>query len=157
MAFFERKKKIMREKILQDLKQAMKEQNKELLSVIRMVKGAIQLEELKVKHPLTDDEVITIISREIKTRKEAITEFEKGNRTDLIEKTQNEIVILGNYMPEQLSEEEVDNIIEETFGSVNPSSTSDMGKIMGLITPRLKGKADMSTVSKKVREKLISL
>ncbi len=147
----------MREKILQDLKQAMKEQNKELLSVIRMVKGAIQMEELKVKHPLTDEEVITIISREIKTRKESISEFEKGNRTDLIEKTQSEIKILETYMPEQLSEEEVNKIIEEVFVSVNPSSTSDMGKIMASLTPKLKGKADMSMVSKKVREKLGNL
>ena len=98
----------MREKILEDLKQAMKEQNKELLSVIRMVKGDIQMEELKVKHPLTDEEVITILSREIKTRKESIAEFEKGNRTDLIEKTQGEVNLLQTYMPEQLSEEEVE-------------------------------------------------
>lgn len=147
----------MRERILKDLKQAMKEQNKELLSVIRMVKGAIQMEELKVKHPLTDEEVITIITREIKTRKEAITEFEKGNRTDLIEKTKSEIVLLETYMPEQLSEEEVDNMIEEAFHSIHPTSTSDMGKIMGFLTPKLKGKTDMSDVSKKVREKLTNL
>ncbi|MCI9233702.1 MAG: GatB/YqeY domain-containing protein [Bacilli bacterium] len=144
----------MREKILEDLKQAMKEQDKELLSVIRMVKGAIQLEEIKVKHPLTDEEVITILSREIKTRKESISEFEKGNRTDLIEKTQSEVDILSRYMPEQLSEEEVNQIIEEVFGIVNPNVPSDMGKIMGMLTPKLKGKTDMSLVSKKVKEKL---
>lgn len=144
----------MREKILEDLKQAMKEQDKELLSVIRMVKGAMQLEEIKVKHPLTDEEVITILSREIKTRKESIAEFEKGNRNDLIEKTQSEIDILSRYMPEQLSEEEVDKIIEEVFAIVNPQVPSDMGKIMGMLTPKLKGKTDMSLVSKKVKEKL---
>lgn len=144
----------MREKILEDLKQAMKEQDKELLSVIRMVKGAIQLEEIKVKHPLTDEEVITILSREIKTRKESISEFEKGNRTDLIEKTQSEVDILSRYMPEQLSEEEVNQIIEEVFGIVKPNVPSDMGKIMGMLTPKLKGKTDMSLVSKKVKEKL---
>lgn len=147
----------MREKILEDLKQAMKEQNKELLSVIRMVKGAIQMEELKVKHPLTDEEVITILSREIKTRKESIAEFEKGNRTDLIEKTQGEVNLLQTYMPGQLSEEEVEKIVNETIKEVNPTSTSDMGKIMGSLTPKLKGKADMSLVSKKVREKLSNL
>ena len=147
----------MREKILEDLKHAMKEQNKELLSVIRMVKGAIQMEELKVKHPLTDEEVITILSREIKTRKESIAEFEKGNRTDLIEKTQGEVNLLQTYMPEQLSEEEVEKIVNETIKEVNPTSTSDMGKIMGSLTPKLKGKADMSLVSKKVREKLSNL
>lgn len=144
----------MREKILEDLKQAMKNQDKNLLTVIRMVKGAMQMEELKVKHPLTDDEVITIISREIKTRKESISEFEKGNRTDLIEKAEQEIHILEQYMPEQLSEEEIDKIIEETFQEVSPKAPSDMGKIMGLLTPKLKGKADMSSVSKKVKDKL---
>lgn len=144
----------MREKILEDLKQAMKNQDKNLLTVIRMVKGAMQMEELKVKHPLTDDEVITIISREIKTRKESISEFEKGNRTDLIEKAEQEIHILEQYMPEQLSEEEIDKIIEETFQEVSPKAPSDMGKIMGLLTPKLKGRADMSSVSKKVKDKL---
>lgn len=144
----------MREKILEDLKQAMKEQDKELLSVIRMVKGAMQLEEIKVKHPLTDEEVITILSREIKTRKESIAEFEKGNRDDLILKTKVEIEILSRYMPEQLSEAEVDAIIEEAFRTINPQAPSDMGKIMGMVTPKLKGKTDMSSVSKKVKEKL---
>ena len=147
----------MREKILEDLKQAMKEQNKELLSVIRMVKGAIQLEEIKTKKPLNDEEVITILSREIKTRKESIAEFEKGGRTDLIEQTQSEIDILAKYMPEQLSEEEVDAVINEVFAIVNPTAPSDMGKMMGILTPKLKGKTDMSLVSKKVKEKLSNI
>ena len=97
----------MKERILVDLKNAMKNQNKDLLNVVRMVKGAIQLEEIKVKHVLNDDEVITIIAREIKTRKESIKEFEKGGRTDLVEKTEKEIELLNKYMPEQLSEEEI--------------------------------------------------
>lgn len=155
MAFFERKEN-MRETILEDLKQAMKNQEKDLLTVIRMVKGAIQMEELKVKHPLSDEEVITIISREIKTRKESMSEFEKGGRTDLVEKTQSEIDILNRYMPEQLSEEKIDQIIEEIFDQIKPSQPSDMGKIMGALTPKLKGQADMSLVSKKVKEKLNS-
>lgn len=147
----------MKEKILNDLKNAMKNQNKELLTVVRMVKGAIQMEEIKVKHELNDDEVIGIISREIKTRKESIKEFEKGNRTDLIEKTQSEIDILNRYMPKQLTEEEVDNVIAEVFATVKPEKPSDMGKVMGTITPILKGKADMSLVSAKIKEKLSNL
>ena len=144
----------MKEKILIDLKNAMKNQNKDLLNVVRMVKGAIQMEEIKVKHELNDEEVITIIAREIKTRKESIKEFEKGNRTDLIEKTQKEIEILSKYMPEQLSEEEIKKEIDKVFEEVNPTSISDMGKIMGKITPILKGKADLSLVNSIVREKL---
>ena len=97
----------MREQILNDMKQAMKNQDKETLAVIRMVKGAMQMEELNLKRELNDDEVIAIIAKQIKTRKESIAEFEKANREDLITKTQSEIEILNKYMPEQLSEEEI--------------------------------------------------
>ncbi len=144
----------MKERILVDLKNAMKNQNKDLLNVVRMVKGAIQLEEIKVKHVLNDDEVITIIAREIKTRKESIKEFEKGGRTDLVEKTEKEIELLNKYMPEQLSEEEIIKTVKDVFDELNPSSVSDMGKIMGKLTPILKGKADLGLVNKIVREKL---
>lgn len=147
----------MKEKILNDLKNAMKNQNKDLLTVVRMVKGAIQMEEIKVKHELNDDEVISIISKEIKTRKESIKEFEKGNRNDLIEKTKKEINILNKYMPEQMTEEEIKAKIEEVFATVKPEKASDMGKVMGVITPLVKGKADMSLVSSKIKEKLSSL
>ena len=143
----------MREKILEDLKNAMKAQDKETLSVIRMVKGAMQMQELDKKAPLTDDEVIGVIAKEIKTRKESIIEFEKGGRTDLIEKTNKEIEILNKYMPEQLSEEEVMAIIDEAFNTLNPTA-SDMGKVMGYITPKVKGKADLSMVSKIVKGRL---
>ena len=144
----------MKERILVDLKNAMKNQNKDLLNVVRMVKGAIQLEEMKVKHVLNDDEVITIIAREIKTRKESIKEFEKGGRTDLVEKTEKEIELLNKYMPEQLSEEEIIKTVNDVFDELKPSSVSDMGKIMGKLTPILKGKADLGLVNKIVREKL---
>ena len=144
----------MRTQIIEDLKQAMKAQDKKRLSVIRMVKGAMQMEELNLKRELTDDEVIGIIAKQIKTRKESITEFAKGNRTDLIEATQAEIAILEEYMPEQLSKEEVNQIIEDAFDEIKPTNPRDIGRIMGLLTPKLKGKADMSDVSKMVREKL---
>ena len=144
----------MREKIIEDLKQAMKDQDKELLAVIRMVKGAISLEEINKKRELTDDEVIDVISKQIKTRKESITEFLKGNRQDLIDKTNSEIEILSKYMPEQLSIEEINSEIDKAFNEINPTGMSDMGKIMGLVTPIFRGKADMSLVSKIIKEKL---
>ena len=147
----------MRERILNDLKEAMKNQDKELLAVIRMVKGAISLDEIDKKRELNDDEIIDVISKQIKTRKESIVEFEKGNRTDLIEKTQSEIEILNKYMPEQLSEEEIIKVIDEAFNTLKPEKPSDMGKLMGFVTPKLKGKADMSFVSKTIKEKLSSL
>ena len=144
----------MRDKIINDIKEAMKSQDKEKLAVLRMVKGAMQLEEINKKQELNDEDVIAVISKQIKTRKESIVEFEKGNRADLIEKTQAEIKILEAYMPEQLSEEEVNKIIEEAIEQVNPQAPSDMGKIMGIVTPKLKGRADMSSVSKIVKEKI---
>ena len=147
----------MRERILKELMQAMKAQDKEKLSVLRMVKGAIQLEEINKKKELNDDEVIAVISKQIKTRKESIAEFKKGNREDLVTQTENEITILNEYMPAQLSEEEIIKVIEDAFNEVNPQAPSDMGKIMKTITPKLTGKADMTFVSKTVKEKISQL
>jgi len=144
----------MREKIINDLKNAMKNQDKDALAVIRMVKGAISLEEINLKRELNDDEVIGIIAKQIKTRKESIVEFEKGNRQDLIDKTNAEIEILNAYMPEQLTEEEVVAEIDKAFSIINPRGMKDMGKVMGHLNPILKGKADMSFVSKIIKEKL---
>ena len=141
----------MKERLTNDLKTAMKEQNKELLSVLRMVKGAIQMEEIKVKHELSDDEVIAIIGKQIKTRKESIVEFEKGGRNDLIEKTNEEINMLKVYMPKQLSEEEIKAEIDKVFEELKPAS-NEMGKIMQALS-NLKGKADMGLVSKLVKER----
>lgn len=146
----------MREKILEDMKSAMKSQDKEVLSVLRMVKGAISMQEIDKKKELSDEEVISVIAKEIKTRKESIVEFEKGGRTDLVSKTQSEIDILNKYMPEQLSEEQINKIIDEAFNSLNPSA-SDIGRVMGYITPKVKGKADLSLVSKLVKERLSNL
>lgn len=144
----------MRETILKDLVTAMKEKDKEKLTVLRSVKGAMQLEEINKKAELKDDEVIAVLAKQIKTRKESIVEFQKGNRQDLVDQTEKEIAILETYMPEQLSDEEVTKIIEEAIQKVNASAPSDMGKVMGIITPQLRGKADMSAVSKIVKEKL---
>ena len=147
----------MRDKILKDLVEAMKNKDKETLSVLRMVKGAMQLEEINVKRNLNDDEVIGLLSKQIKTRKESIVEFEKAGREDLKEQTEKEIEVLNKYMPEQLSEEEVLKLIDEVFEEVKPESKKDMGKIMGVINPKINGKADKSFVSKKIQEKLANL
>ena len=147
----------MRNNLLNDLVSAMKNQDKETLSVLRMVKGAIQLEEINVKHELTDDEFIGVVSKQIKTRKESIVEFEKAGRTDLVEQTSKEIEILNKYMPEQLSEEEVLKVIDEAFNEIKPQAQSDMGKLMGYVNPKLKGKADMGFVSKTIKERLSNM
>ena len=147
----------MRERILNDLVSAMKNKDKEVLAVLRMVKGAIQLEEINKKQELNDDDIIAVLSKQIKTRKESIVEFEKAGREDLITQTKGEIEILSKYMPEQLSEEEVLKVIDEAFDTVKPEKPSDMGKLMGFVTPKLKGKADMGFVSKTIKEKLSNL
>ena len=145
----------MRQRILDDIIAAMKSKDKNRLAVLRSVKGAMQLEEINKKRELNDDDLIAVIGKQIKLRKESIVDFEKGNRTDLIEQANLEISILNEYMPEQLKEEDVDAIIEEAFNNINPTSTSDMGKVMGYLTVKLKGKTDLSLVSKKVRERIM--
>ena len=147
----------MRQRILNDLVSAMKSQDKETLTVLRMVKGAMQLEEINKKQELNDEDVVAVLSKQIKTRKESIVEFEKAGREDLVAQTKGEIEILSKYMPEQLSEEAVIKIIDEAFNTVKPEKPSDMGKLMGFVTPKLKGKADMSFVSKTIKEKLANL
>ena len=147
----------MRDRILNDLKEAMKAQDKQTLAVIRMVKGAMQMEELNKKKELDDDEVIALIAKQIKTRKESIVEFEKGGRQDLIDATNAEIKILSKYMPEQLSSDEVNKIIDEIFAEVKPESMRDMGKIMGLANSKFKGRADMGEVSSIIKNKLNNL
>lgn len=144
----------MKEKILEDLKSAMKSQDKEKLSVIRMVKGAISLEEINKKIELSDDDIIAIIAKQIKTRKESIVDFEKGNRQDLVEQTKREIEILNQYMPQQFSEEEISNILDEIFDQVQPKGISDMGKVMKEASSRFKGRADMSSVSQIIKDRL---
>lgn len=147
----------MREKILNDLKTAMKNQDKDTLKVIRMVKGSMRLEEINLKRELSDNEVIDIISKEIKTRNDSIKEFAKQNRMDLVEETEKEIKILEKYLPEQLTLEEVDSIIEDAINSIEVKGMQDMGKIMGIISPKVRGRADLGMVSSKVKEKLSNL
>ena len=134
--------------------EALKNKDKDSLSVIRLLKGAIQLEELNQKKELDDDEVSSIVIKQIKQRKESIEQFEKGNRQDLIEKTLKEIEVLEKYLPLQLTEEELEQVILKTFEQVNPTSKKDIGKIMALVMPQVKGKADMGLVSKIIKEKL---
>ena len=142
----------MREKLALDLKEAMKEKDKEKLSDLRMVKGAMQLEEINLKRELNDTEIIAIIAKQIKTRKESIVEFEKGNRNDLIDQANLEINILSKYMPEQMSESEIKVEVDKVFSELNPNP-SEMGKIMGALA-HLKEKADMGIVNRLVKERL---
>ena len=144
----------MKERIMTDLKNAMKNQNKDLLNVVRMIKGAIQLEEINLKRELNDEEVISVIAKQIKIRKETLNELENSDRVELINQTKKEIEMLEKYMPVMMSEEEINKVLDEVFASVNPQSQADIGKVMGKVSPLLKGKADMSLVNKLVKERL---
>lgn len=142
------------EKINNDLKEAMKNKDSFKLGVIRMVKGAMQLAKKSPREELTDDDVINVLSKQIKMRREAIEQFEKAGREDLVEQNKKEVEILSSYMPEALSDEELNKILDKVFGEVKPTSQKDMGLIMKTITPLVKGKADMSLVSKLIKERL---
>ena len=145
---------MLKDRIYQDIDAAMKAKDKDKLSVLRMLKGSLQLENINKGKELTDDVVIDVISREIKQRKESIAEFSKGGREDLANETAKEIDILKAYLPEQLSEEEIEKIIDQVFASAAPTSAKDMGKVMKEVTPLVKGKADMSHVSALIKERL---
>ncbi|CAN7316019.1 MULTISPECIES: GatB/YqeY domain-containing protein [Rossellomorea] len=138
-----------------DMKQAMKNKEKEKLSVIRMLKASLQNEAIKHgKQELSEDEELTVLSREVKQRKDSLQEFQNAGREDLVEKIQTELTYVEIYMPKQLSEEEVSAIVEQTVAEVGATSKADMGKVMGAIMPKLKGKADGALVNKLVLQHL---
>lgn len=142
------------ERLTDDMKQAMRDKDKEKLSVIRMVKAALQNEAIKLGHDLSDEEELTVLNRELKQRKDSLLEFENAGRSDLADKLKVEIEILMIYMPEQLSEEELEAIVKETIAETNASSKAEMGKVMGAIMPKVKGKADGSLVNRLVLKHL---
>lgn len=144
----------MVEKLKADMVEAMKNKEKDKLTVIRMVKAAMDQEHIDRKKEINDELLVEVVSRQIKMRRESILEFEKGNREDLIEKTKSEITILEAYLPEQLSDEEVSAIIDEIFAEVKPESQKDMGKVMKEATAKLKGKTDMKKVSEMIKNRL---
>lgn len=142
------------EKFNKDMVTAMKEQDKERLTVLRMVKGAMQLEHINNKKEMNEELLIDCVGKQIKMRNDSIQEFEKAGRDDLADKTKAEVVILNDYLPAQLSEEEVNAIIDEAFAQINPTSAKEMGLIMREVTPKLKGKTDMKKVSEIIKAKL---
>lgn len=145
------------ERINEDMKLAMKAQDKETLNVVRMIKSAVQMAKIELKHELTDEEVVDVVSKQIKMRKDSIVEFSKASRDDLVEQYNKEITILNKYMPEQLSLDEVVKIIDDVFTLINPTSQKQMGLIMKEVNPKVRGKFDMGEVSKLIKDKLSNL
>ena len=146
----------LKERLTEDMKQAMKdkESGKLRLSVIRMVRANIKNVEIDSKQELSDDEVLGVVSKEVKMRRDSIEEFTKGNRLDLVENLEQEIEILMKYLPEQLSETEVRTLVEQAVAESKAVSPKEMGKVMAVLMPKVKGRADGKLVNTIVREML---
>jgi uncharacterized protein YqeY len=142
------------ERLNNDMKQAMKNQDKFKLSVIRMVRSAIKNVEIDQRRELNDNEVLDILNRELKQRKDSLQEFEKAGRDDLAVNLKTEISIIAEYLPEQLTEEEIKTIVQMTIDEVGASSKADMGKVMGALMPKVKGRADGKLVNQTVQQLL---
>ena len=147
----------MYDRIKNDIVEALKMKDTLKLQTLRGIKGEVDLEHINKKVDVNDDLIISVLSHQIKTRKESIAEFEKGHREDLINKTKDEIKILETYLPKQLSIDEIKEILDIAFSKVNPTSQRDMGLIMKEVSPLLKGKADMGMVSSLIKERLSNL
>ena len=133
----------------------MKNQDIFAVSVLRMLKSALQLESISLKKELSDNEVLTVIKRNVKQRKDSMAEYEKYGKTEEVENLAKEVELLQNYLGEEMSEEAINVVIDEVFESEQPTSMKDMGKIMKILTEKLGPTADMSLVSKLVKDRLM--
>ena len=147
----------LQERLLSDMKEAMKakEAGKLRLTVIRMVRASIKNAEINNKRDLNDEEVLEILAREVKQRRDALPEYEKANRQDMVDNLKEEIKILQEYLPEQLTEAEITQLVQEAIEQVGANSPRDMGKVMGTLMPKVKGKADGKLVNKIVKDLLL--
>lgn len=142
------------ERLNEDMKEAMKNKEKDRLSVIRMIKAALQNEAIRIGGELSEDEELAVLSREVKQRKDSLREFEKAGRQDLVDKVRTELKVIEAYLPEPLSEEEIAALIKQAISETGAKSKADMGKVMAAVMPKVKGRADGSLVNKLVRQQL---
>jgi uncharacterized protein YqeY len=144
----------LKEKIKDDIKQAMRDKNESRLSTLRMLSAAIQRREVDERIQLDDAQVMAVIEKQMKQGREAIDQYVKGGRQDLADKESGEIAVYQAYLPQQLSEIEVDKLIAEAVAATGANSVKDMGKVMGWLKPKLQGRADMGQTGSKVKNKL---
>lgn len=142
------------DKINADMISAMKAKNEAATSALRMLKSAIKYKEVDLKREIKDEEVVEVLSKQAKQRKESIDGFEKGNRAEMAAKEKAELALIEGYLPASLGDEELTNLIEEAVKSTGAAGPKDMGKVMGALTPKIKGRADMGKVSGLVKAKL---
>ncbi|SHH34318.1 hypothetical protein SAMN02745135_00486 [Caloranaerobacter azorensis DSM 13643] len=143
-----------KERLMADLKASMKNKDKVRKDVITMVRAAIKQREVDERIELNDEDIIELIAKQVKQKKDALKDFEKGGRQDLVELTQKEIDILMEYLPKQLSEDEIDEIVKAAIEEIGASTMKDMGKVMSYVMPKVKGRVDGSLVNKIVRQYL---
>lgn len=144
----------LKQRITDDMKAAMRAKDQARLETIRMLRAAIQRREVDEQISLDDDGVITVIQKQIKQSQDAIAQFAEGDRPDLVDKERQSVAVLRTYLPEPLSESEIDALIEATLDKTAAQSMRDMGKVMGLLKAKLQGRADMATVSTKIKARL---
>jgi uncharacterized protein YqeY len=144
----------LKERITEDMKAAMRSGEKERLGVIRMITSAIKQREVDERIVLDDAQVLSVLEKMIKQRKESVAQFQAGNRPDLVDKEAGEITLLQGYLPSQLSDAELDTLIAEAIATTGAASIKDMGKVMGLIKGKAQGRADMAAVGAKIKAKL---
>ena len=144
----------LKQLITNDMKLAMKAQDKPALKAIRMIIGAIKQKEIDDRIELNDSQVLAVIQKMVKQRKDSISQFSDAGRTDLVEVEESELSIINNYMPEQLSDDEVDAAVTKAIADSGADSMKDMGKLMGILKGQLDGKADMGAVSQLIKAKL---
>ena len=144
----------LRERITEDMKSAMRAGEKERLATIRLALAAIKQREVDERITLDDTQVLAVLEKMIKQRREAITQFESGGRSDLVAKENAEIAVLQGYLPAQMSAAELDALIAEAIRTTGAASIKDMGKVMGFVKPKAQGRADMGAVSARIKQKL---
>jgi uncharacterized protein len=144
----------LKDRITEDMKTAMRAGEKERLATIRLILAAIKQREVDERITLDDTQVLAVVEKMVKQRKEAITQFEAGARPDLVAKESAEIVVLQTYLPTQLSDTELDALIAEAMASTGASTIKDMGKVMGLVKSKAQGRADMAVVGARIKQKL---
>ena len=144
----------LKEQLFADLKTAMKEKDTLKKDTVQLIRSGILQYEKDNKVELDDEGVLDIISKQLKSRRDSLPDYEKSGREDLIEKLNKEIEILLNYLPEQLSEDEIQKIVEEAIAETGAASVKEMGKVMGIVNPKLKGRADMKVVGALVKKLL---
>jgi uncharacterized protein YqeY len=144
----------LKERITDDMKAAMRSGEKERLGVIRMITSAIKQREVDERITLDDTQVLSVLEKMIKQRKESLAMFQAGNRQDLVDKESSEITLLQGYLPTQLSDADLDALIAEAVASTGAASIKDMGKVMGIIKGKAQGRADMAAVGAKIKARL---